>query len=466
MSSPSEGSAGPPPKVLSTMNQDGSRKLMRPRLYAGRFFQRRRVLAWFLILAFSLIPYITIAGKPAIFLDLAHRQFTFFGKTLLATDTVILMLFMLSILVSIFLLTALIGRVWCGWACPQTVYMEFLFRPIERLFEGPPEQQRKLDQQGGGIRRLAKNGVFLLIAVFLAHTFLAYWVSVDVLLHWMRQSPLDHPGGFLVMAAVSTLVFIDFAWFREQTCLVACPYGRFQSVLLDRSSLIVGYDTTRGESRGTTRDRREQKDTSFGDCIDCGACVKTCPTGIDIRNGLQMECVNCTQCIDACDQVMDKLGKPRGLIRYSSQEELETGTRRFLRPRLLIYPTVLIVALTLLTIKLNSIKTADVTVLRGLSAPWTDLGDDRISNSLRVKVGNRDLEPRKFWISVTEPAEAQLIAPENPIVVPGNGSHTATLFVILNEEAFEHGDVPTHIEVTDSLGFSQSVLYKLLGPRE
>ena len=186
MSSPSEGSAGPPPKVLSTMNQDGSRKLMRPRLYAGRFFQRRRVLAWFLILAFSLIPYITLGGKPAIFLDLAHRQFTFFGKTLLATDTVILMLFMLSILVSIFLLTALIGRVWCGWACPQTVYMEFLFRPIERLFEGPSEQQRKLDQQGGGIRRLAKNGVFLLIAVFLAHTFLAYWVSVDVLLHWMR----------------------------------------------------------------------------------------------------------------------------------------------------------------------------------------------------------------------------------------------------------------------------------------
>lgn len=466
MNSASPSEPGKPPKVLSTLNTDGSRKLMRPRLYIGRFFRRRQILAWFLILAFSLIPYLKMSGKPVIFLDLAHRQFTFFGKTLLATDTVLLMLFMVTVLVSIFLLTALVGRVWCGWACPQTVYMEFLFRPIERLFEGGPENQRRMDAEGGGWRRVAKNGVFLLIATFLAHTFLAYWVSAEALLHWMRLSPFEHPGGFIVMAVVTALVFIDFAWFREQACLVACPYGRLQSVLLDRSSLIVGYDTRRGEARGTTKDRREQPDVSYGDCIDCLACVKTCPTGIDIRQGLQMECVNCTQCIDACDQVMEKMGKPRGLIRFSSQEELETGKRHFLRPRLILYPVVLVIAIGLLSYKLRGIKTADVTVLRGLSAPYMVLGDGRVSNSLRIKLANRDMEERRFWISVSDPADAELIAPVNPVVVYGAGTQTAAVFIITEASRFHHGDLPAEIVITDSLGFTQTMTYKLLGPRE
>jgi cytochrome c oxidase accessory protein FixG len=288
-------------RVLPTLNEDGSRRWIRPKPSHGTYATVRRAVAYALMLVFFLIPHVRMGGKPLILLDIPRRQFTLFGTTFLPTDTMLLMLLLASIIIAIFLMTALFGRVWCGWACPQTVYMEFLFRPIERLVEGGRSGSLALDKQRSHFhpRRLLKYAIYVVLAIFLAHTFLAYFVGTEALAQWIRRSPADHPTSFLVMAGTALAIFGDFAYFREQTCLVACPYGRMQSVLLDRQSLIVAYDPTRGEPRmkGKTRP------AGAGDCIDCGACVTTCPTGIDIRDGLQMECIHCTQCADACDEI-------------------------------------------------------------------------------------------------------------------------------------------------------------------
>ncbi len=376
-------------RVLPTLNEDGSRRWIRPEPARGAFHSRRLMVAWVLMAVFIAIPNIRIGGKPLVLLDLPHREFTFFGVTFLPTDTLLLMLLMASVLIAIFLLTALFGRVWCGWACPQTVYMEFVFRPIERLFEGGRVGSIRLDRLGGASqiapRRLAKHAVYLGLSLVLAHTFLAYFVGTEQLAEWVRRSPVDHPTSFAVMALTTAAVMTDFTWFREQTCLVACPYGRMQSALLDRQSLIVAYDKTRGEPRAGGRARTE----SSGDCIGCGACVRTCPTGIDIRDGLQMECIHCTQCADACDHVMDRIGKPKGLIRYSSQAALAGAPVQKLRPRTVLYPVALALSFGGFLFALDTRSAADVTILRAIGAPYAIETDERIANQVRVRIANR-----------------------------------------------------------------------------
>jgi cytochrome c oxidase accessory protein FixG len=455
----------PEEQVLSTLNKDGSRRWIRPKLYTGRFYYWRLATAWLLIAIFTAIPYIKMRGKPLILLDIPSREFTLFGKTFLPTDTFLLALLLLSIVVGIFLLTALFGRVWCGWACPQTVYMEFLYRPIERLFEGKRSSQLRLDREGGGIRRLLKNGVFLILSVFLAHTFLAYFVGVETLFQWIRRSPLEHPTAFGVMAVTTLLMLADFGYFREQVCIVACPYGRFQSVLLDRQSLVVGYDYNRGEPRGKLRKNRPADAPPQGDCIDCGACVVTCPTGIDIRDGVQMECIGCTQCIDACDEIMDRIDRPRGLIRYTSQETLATGRTRILRPRVLAYPALLVVVVGFLTFALAGKDAADVTLLRGIGSPFMTLPSGEISNQLRVKIVNRSGEAQDYRIELVDEADLELVAPENPVPLADGVASTATVFVIAPPEGFSGGKREVRIRVTDGAEFDRTFEYQLLGPQ-
>ncbi len=448
-------------QVLSTLNKDGTRRWIRPRLSPGKFQKRRFVVAWFLIALFTLLPYIPINGKPAILLDIQKRQFTLFGTTFLPTDTMFLMLLMVGIFVTIFLLTAIFGRVWCGWACPQTVYMEFLYRPIERLFEGDRTRQLKLDRQGGSALRLLKLVAFVIVSMYLAHTFLAYFVGVKALARWITQSPFEHPAAFLVMAGTTFLMFLDFGWAREQVCVVACPYGRFQAVLLDRSSLIVGYDEKRGEPR---RKPMEQGAGQAGDCIDCGACVTTCPTGIDIRKGLQMECIACTQCIDACDDMMDRFKRPRGLIRYTSKNELEGGRSRLLRPRVVIYPLILVIVFGLLGIALAKRAAADVTILRGIGAPFTLLQDGAVSNQVRVNIVNRGEKAQKYLIELVDAPELRVVAPQNPLPLDAGQSDTATLFIMGPRSAFHEGRRPVTFRISDGTDFSATLPYLLLGP--
>jgi cytochrome c oxidase accessory protein FixG len=448
--------------VLSTLNRDGSRRWIRPKVSKGRFFRRRFLFAWALILVFNLVPILKLNGKPLMLFDIPRREFTVFGATFLPTDTFLLMLLLFFIFVGIFLVTAIWGRLWCGWACPQTVYMEYLFRPLERWIEGGRQQQLQLDLEGPNLRRALKNVAFVLISAFLANTFLAYFVGWNNLLGWMAGSPTQHPGAFFVMLLTAVLVFLNFAWFREQTCIVACPYGRFQSVLLDPRSLIVGYDSARGEPRAKKRRHRAE---DAGECVDCSRCVITCPTGIDIRDGLQMECIACTQCIDACDDVMDRIGRPRGLIRYTSQEELAGAPRKFLRPRLVIYSSILTVMFGALLFSVIGKETADVTLLRGLGAPFTILQSGEVSNQFRIKITNRSEETRSYTFGLIDGGRYTLIAPENPLEVDAGDTQLTAAFVTTDASKFDNGEITVQIRISDGIDYETTKSYRLLGPR-
>ena len=446
-------------RVLPTLNADGTRRRIRPRLYEGPRLTGRRRVAWALMALFAGIPWVEVGGKPLVLLDVPRREFTFLGRTFLPTDGVLLMLLLLSIFVAVIWTTALVGRAWCGWACPQTVYMEFLFRPIERLFEGKRESQLRLDREGLGARRIAKNVVFLLVACVLANVFLSYFVGARTLLAWMRLSPLEHWSPFVIVGATTALVFLDFAYFREQMCTVVCPYARIQSVLLDQSSLIVGYDRPRGEPRAKGKPRADR-----GDCIDCGACVAACPTGIDIREGLQLECIACAQCADACDTIMLKVNKPAGLIRYGSQRALENHEKtRLFRPRVVIYPVLLAVLLGALVALGSSRPRADVTVLRGIGAPFT-LDGDSVTGELRVKVANRTNASARYRIELVGAPSVHLIAPENPLEVAAGSQRTTAMFTVAPRAAFSAGRCELSVRVSDGHGMRQDLPYRLLGP--
>lgn len=460
----------PSERVLSTLNADGSRRWLRPRVSQGTFLRARRVTAWALIALFTVLPFVNIGGMPAILLDIGKRQFTFFGRTFLPTDTILLAVLLLGIVVSIFLITAVLGRVWCGWACPQTVYLEFVYRPIERFFEGAPGRGGTIGRKATGPRTFAKYVVYLIVSAALAHTFLSYFVGVAHLRQWMTRSPFEHPTSFAVMAFTTALMFIDFAWFREQTCIVACPYGRLQSVLLDGNSLIVTYDPRRGEPR---RHRHLPVDAAppdehathlAGDCVDCRLCVETCPTGIDIRDGLRMECIGCAQCIDACDTVMKKLKRPLGLIRYGSQLRIAGDKGRFARPRLFIYSGILVVIAGVFATLVSQAKASDVTLLRGMGIPFTELPGGEVANPVRLKITNRTREARTYHLEVTAGGPARVIADDLPVTVHPTAAVTRSLVLSVPANSFVRGKHSIRPRVIDNHGATNDIAYEMLGP--
>ncbi len=430
----------PEGRVLATLEQDGRRRWLRPRPSNGRWHRLRLAVAVALILVYTLVPWTKVGGMPTVLLDLVERKFVFFGTVFRPTETLLFGLLFLSVFVTIFLLTAVLGRVWCGWACPQTVYMEFVYRPLERLFLGKGALDAKAAVPAW--RRVAMYAAYIVVSAHLANTLLAWFVGADRLTSWIfTTTPFKHPVAFAVFAATTLLMLFDFAFFREQMCALVCPYGRFQSALLDQDSLIVAYDRRRGEPRarkGSARGEAKARTAGCtcdakggcgsgrgcegkggghaaavaeaparqGDCIDCTLCVQTCPAGIDIRNGLQLECIQCTQCIDACDAVMTKLGKPTGLIRYSSQRAIEGAPRKRFRARLVVYPLLLAVLLTGFTVLLLRREMAYVAILRTQGIPYTMKpaadGTEEVESIVRLRVDNRTRGTRTYRVSGTE----------------------------------------------------------------
>ena len=437
----------PTERVLSTLNADGTRHWIRAKLSRGRFLTRRRWVGYTLIALFVLLPRIRIGGRPALLIDLVSREVDVFGAVFRPSDGFVLALLGISIVIAVFLVTALWGRVWCGWGCPQTVYLEHIYRPIERRLKRHP---------------VVKWIVYAGLSFAIANVFLAYFVGTDRLETWVTSSPLVHPVGFGIVMGVSALMLFDFGWFREQTCIVACPYGRLQSVLLDRQSLIVGYDTARGEPRGKPK-KKLAVVRELGDCVDCGACVATCPTGIDIRQGLQMECIGCAQCIDACDTVMDKLGRKRGLIRYTSQDELAGKPRKLLRGRTVVYPALLVLGIAMLTFQVAKRESTEVWIDRIQGPAFVELPDGRISSQARIKIENESDEARGYNLSLIDSGDAQLRT-QTVWEVKARKSVTIPLFIDVPRSAFVHGEKRVFVRIDESTGFERIVTVTLLGP--
>ena len=467
----------PEDRVLSTLEKDGSRRWLYPRLALGRFHAWRRVVAYALIAIFTLIPYIPVNGQPAILLDVVHRRFHLFGYTFMPTDTVLLALLMVTLILGVFFMTALLGRVWCGWGCPQTVYMEFVFRPLERFFGGKRGVGGKPAANIAPWRMVLLYVAYILVCLYLAHTFLAYFVGVEALRTWITRSPLEHPAAFLVMLVTTLLMLFDFVYFREQTCIIACPYGRLQSVLLDPNSLIIGYDQKRGEPRGKRAVGSRQPAVgsevpslptanclppTSGDCIDCGLCVAVCPTGIDIRDGLQIECIGCAQCVDACDNVMAKIQRPLGLVRYSSQNAMAGIAQRIFRPRVAIYCMVVLGLLSVLAFKIATKSSADVIVQRSLGLPFVMAGG-MVENDLRVKITNRGSREQMYTIGVADRPDIQVAPAVDTIRVAPGESVITPVRILVPPRAFVSGRLDVKIRVIGE-GVIVDRECRLLGP--
>ncbi|MHC4377575.1 MAG: cytochrome c oxidase accessory protein CcoG [Planctomycetota bacterium] len=454
----------PTEQVLSTLRADGSRRWLTPRLAKGKLWRRRRIVAYALLALFSALPWIQIGGHPALQIDVANWQLHLFGATLLATDSLLFALSVLLIFLGVFMATAVFGRVWCGWACPQTIYMEFVFRPLERLFTGRAGIGGEPRASVDGWRKLAMYAAYLVICLHLSQTFVSYFVGAENLAEWIWQSPLQHPAAFGVVVAVTVAMMIDFAYWREQLCILGCPYGRLQSVLLDKSSCIVAYDERRGEPRGKLQREPVEAERKHGDCVDCKLCVQVCPTGIDIRDGLQLECVNCTQCIDACDHVMERIGKPKGLIRYASQEGLAGRAARLVRPRVVIYAGLMLGLIGLLSFAASRRTGTDVTVLRSLGLPFVVDDQGVVQNTMRLKLRNRTEAERVYLLELVEPQlEGLVLEPREVRVAPGE-LRVEPLLVRLPREHFAAGQLQARLLIEDDLGSVIERDWKLLGP--
>jgi cytochrome c oxidase accessory protein FixG len=454
---------GPEDETLAGLSLEGARRWIDPVLSRGRFFAARRIVAIAMMALFFGLPHLAIGGRPALLVDLANRQLLVFGLTLRPADNVLLMVFGAGVVITVFFVTAVFGRIWCGWTCPQTVYLEFVFRPIETMVEGRPAVRRRRDAGGWTAERAARKAskylLFALVGASMAATFVAYFVSWDGMVAALAAG--DRVV-WIAIAGLTALELVDFGFFREQTCTTACPYGRLQSVLVDADTLMVGYDAGRGEPRG----RLEAGDgpRTQGDCIDCGRCVHTCPTGIDIRKGLQMECVACTQCIDACDDVMDRIKRPRGLVRYTSQRELATGTRRFARPRLIVYGTILLAVYAAFWFVLLGRPMASVEVLRASNEPFKVLPAGIVATQLRMRFTNHLDRPQTFTVVLDAPAGAELAGGAEPLVLAADEVETLTIAVKTPQEAFADGRAKARFRVESDQGLKVEREYVLLGP--
>ncbi len=428
--------------ALSSVGGDGSRIALHPADVRGRYTLARRLVALLLVAAVVLMPWIRIDGRPAVRLDFAGLRFHFFGATFVAEDLWLGFFIITGLGFALFFLTALFGRLWCGWACPQTVLLEHVYRRIERWLEGDAPERRRLDAAPWTgaklLRRGGKHALFLVVSLVLAHAALAWVVSLPEVLSMVTHAPTANWGVFVFIVVATTLLYLNFGWFREQLCIIVCPYGRLQSALIDDDSVVIGYDERRGEPRG----RRTAEAPAKGDCIDCFRCVQVCPTGIDIRQGLQMECIGCAACIDACDDVMARLDRPKGLVRYDSLRGLAGAKTRFLRPRTLLYAGLLLLGAIVAGTAFARRQPAVFHAVRMQGAPYF-LDGDTVRNQFLVRVVNKSDEPLAFSLRaeglVAAGRALEALGWDAPLEVPARGEVVRPLVLVVPRAEYAGG---------------------------
>ncbi len=397
---------------IRSIADDGKRAWVFAKKPSGRFTRAREVVAVFLLSLFFAGPFLTVNGQPVLLLNILERKFIVFGMAFFPADFHLLALGGLSLLLSLVLFTAIYGRIWCGWACPQTIFMEMVFRRIEYFIEGDRSSQIRLDKQAWNrekvTKKVIKHGVFFGLSFVIANLFLSYIIGKDALWTIITDPIAEHWVGLVTITIFSIVFYLVFARFREQVCHFACPYGRHQSVMVDEDSLSVAYDFKRGEQRANPKERFANKTTAYGSCIDCHECVRVCPMGIDIRNGIQLECTHCTACIDACDSIMDKIEEPRGLIRYASLNGIKTGKKTFLTPRIIAYTGVLTVVLSLFIVFFSMRAETQSIILRTPGVLYGQLEGGRYSNMYSITVLNKTFDSMPVQIKLISPADGDI----------------------------------------------------------
>lgn len=434
-------------ETLSTIHTDGSRKFVHPADVKGRFTKLRKITALLLLLVYVALPWIPINGYPAVFLDVQERRFHFLGLTLATQDLWVGFFLITGLAFSLFYITALFGRLWCGWTCPYTVFMEHVYRRVERWIDGDATARRRLEDAPWTankiMRRGLKHGVFLLISAAIAHIFLSYFVSLERLYEMMKGPPSEHLLAFGVVMFLTVALYFAFSWFREQFCIILCPYGRLQSALTDDHSVVIGYDKARGEPRG-------KAGSTTGSCIDCRRCVQVCPTGIDIRNGLQLECIGCAACVDACDDIMTKLKRPTGLVRYDSHVGLHGGKTKFVRPRILFYTLLLFIGAGAFTFSATRITPLRASAVRMVGAPFY-VADGVLRNQFLIRVINKRNSPATYKLEMVGemPAKMTVTGFTETLQLGPLGEEQKTLVLSLPESEFK-GPFKLQVKVTDA----------------
>ncbi len=449
---------------IATVDESGKRIWVYPKKPRGPFYNARTLVSLILLALLFGGPFMTIGGRPILLLNFLERKFFIFGIVFWPQDLHLFGLAFITIVVFIVLFTVVFGRLFCGWACPQTIFMEMVFRKIEYWIEGDAAAQRKLNASSWSVTKLFKKtsklGIFYAISFVIGNTFLAYIIGKDALFQIISELVTDHLGGFAAMVIFSFVFFAVFAWFREQVCVIVCPYGRLQGVLLDQNSVVVHYDFIRGEPRGKGK---RTGDNELGDCVDCNQCVAVCPTGIDIRNGTQLECVNCTACIDACNTIMTKVSQPKGLIRYASYSGIKEGTQRLLTPRMAGYSAVLSLLVILLAVLLVTRTPVESTILRIPGILYHELPDGGLRNLYNIKVVNKTYQVKLIELRLTQPVGG-LITMVSELIVAEDDLKQSAFFVDLPRSVVTGTSIPLEIQVWSGGELLETVKTAFIGP--
>ena len=451
---------------IATVDEKGKRIWIYPKKQGGFFYTLRTYVSWVLLVILFGMPWIKINGEPFMLFNILELNFIVFGVHFVPQDFHLFVLAMITFIVFIALFTVVFGRLFCGWVCPQTIFMEMVFRKIEYWIEGDANAQRRLNNGPWTTdkirKKVLKQVIFFVIAVLVANTFLAYIIGIDEVIRIATEPISKNFSGFVAMILFSGAFYFVFAWLREQVCIAICPYGRMQGVLLDKNSITVAYDTVRGEPR--TRIKKGQSQGTAGDCIDCKMCIKVCPTGIDIRNGIQLECVNCTACIDACDEIMEKVGRPKRLIRYDSLNGIATGKKRLLHPRALAYSCVLIVLIGVEIFLFSSRTAVETLLLRTPGILFQEVEDGYISNLYNYQIISKTSDTLAIEFRLLGRANGKIKLVGEPPQALGNKVTEGALFIELPREELKGRNNKIKVGVYSDDKLIETVKTNFFGP--